>query len=67
MALRHAFTRNGAWTQAAQESGTESARLVFVEGGTFTIGEWLFGFDVEGFHEVKVSSFCMAAREVTVA
>ena len=59
----------GAWAQAGQEAGTGAAGLVFVEGGAFTIGEWRLGFldNIEGSHEVKVSSFYMAAHEVTVA
>jgi len=57
----------GLWAQDAPEAGAEAAGLVFVEGGTFTLGEWRFGFDVEGSHEVNVSSFYMAAREITVA
>jgi formylglycine-generating enzyme required for sulfatase activity len=55
------------WAQAAPEAETRAAALVFVKGGTFMLGEWRIGFDVEGAHEVEVSSFYMASREVTVA
>lgn len=55
------------WAQPAQNAATASTDLVFVEGGKFNIGEWRFGFDYEGSHEVKVSSFYIAAHEVTVA
>jgi len=52
--------------QAAQAAAGQ-ADLVYVEGGSFRLGEWRFGFDHEGAHNVKVSSFYIAAHEVTVA
>jgi len=57
-----------AGAQAAQAPIAGASDLVFVEGGSYKIGEWRSGFfDQEGAHDVKVSSFYIAAHEVTVA
>jgi formylglycine-generating enzyme required for sulfatase activity len=73
LAIAALLCATGAWAQRVQAAPTDQAAdssvsdLVFVEGGKFNIGEWRFGMDVEGAHEVSVSSFYIAAHEVTVA
>ena len=44
-----------------------AADLIFVEGSTYRMGSWRFGFDEEGVHEVRVSPFYISAYEVTLA
>lgn len=56
-----------AGAQAAPAFPAGAADLVFVEGGAYKMGSWRFGFDYEGAHDVKVSSFYIAAHEVTLA